>query len=220
MLYTGNKYVDSKAMFMQVRNEYIKSKGLKPNLIFFGDSITEGFSPLNYGLVTDGILNCGIGGERLDTAMARVDRDVLQFRPDAVHIMLGINDLLHYPQIQKHHIENKIEQLLNLYIDIIDVVLTVDCIIYIGSVIKLAEIPYDEQNHEFTNYMYYNEIIERLNTKLEDYCKLHSIQFIDYNCKLTNKYNQLNVSYTTDGIHLNEKGYFEMFKAMKSAGVL
>jgi lysophospholipase L1-like esterase len=75
---------------------------LRPTVVVLGDSITKGVRPG----VTDkqtfaGILggehnqivaNVGIGGERTDQAITRLDRDVISRRPEFALIMYGTND--------------------------------------------------------------------------------------------------------------------------------
>lgn len=220
MNYTGNENVDSRAIYIEKRNRAIIEAKTLPQLILFGDSITEGFSPLNYGIISKQVLNCGIGGERISTAIARLERDVLNFNPKQVHIMLGINDLLHFPQIDPDQIEAETDRLISNYTQILDILRNASIELYCAGIIKLSEIAYNEQTHVFLNYMYYNAIIDKLNQKIKAYCEINEIKYIDYNEVLTNKYNQLNVTYTYDGIHLNEKGYFELFKVMRKEGVL
>lgn len=220
MIYTGNCHVDSRTTFFTARNQYLQQTKQYPDLILFGDSITEGMAIGRYGLTNKSVLNCGIGGERLDSASARIDRDVLQFHPSAVHLMLGINDLLHYPERESDPISTTVDHLFELYEQILKQLQTIETKIYCGSIIKLAEIAYDDVKNHFTNYVYLNQVITELNQKISDYCDEYRLTYIDYNQVLTNQYQQLNRTYTTDGVHLNEKGYFEMFKMMKSAGVL
>ncbi|QGN33772.1 SGNH/GDSL hydrolase family protein [Microlunatus sp. Gsoil 973] len=74
-------------------------------LVFFGDSITDagrrqdpdglgnGYVRLLAGRLADTtVINAGIGGNRAVDLQARLDSDVLAYRPDLVSIMVGIND--------------------------------------------------------------------------------------------------------------------------------
>lgn len=79
----------------------------KLRIVALGDSITRGVRPgvtaeqtfsalLQAELNKPGreveVLNVGIGGERTDGALARLEKDVLAKRPDIVLIMYGTND--------------------------------------------------------------------------------------------------------------------------------
>lgn len=220
MNYTGNENVDSRATYFEARNNWINKNGMKPELILFGDSITDGFNPSMYGLVNGSILNCGIGGERINTARSRIERDVISFNPTKVLFMLGINDLLHYEEPKPSEVKEKINVMFTEYCQIVNQMQSNQIEVICCSIIKLAEIPYDENKHIFRNYMYLNEIISKLNRLIEAYAKKNNIKYIDYNSVLTNEYEQLNPTFSYDGVHLNELGYFEMFKLLKSTGLL
>ena len=71
-------------------------------VVALGDSITNGVRP---GVKADetfaavlaarlkaNVLNVGVGGERTDGALARLDKDVLAHRPRVVLVMYGTND--------------------------------------------------------------------------------------------------------------------------------
>lgn len=71
---------------------------------FLGDSITHGgsyhrFIELFYVSRQPekkiNIINCGIGGDRADGALKRLDWDVLVHQPTVIAIMLGMNDIGH-----------------------------------------------------------------------------------------------------------------------------
>lgn len=79
----------------------------RPRVVLLGDSITRGaragvlaretFGPrLRALLRAEGIAvevhNSGVGGERTDQALARLDRDVIALRPRVVLLMYGTND--------------------------------------------------------------------------------------------------------------------------------
>lgn len=76
-------------------------------IVALGDSITRGVRPgvtaeqtfsallqaeLNRAGREAEVLNVGIGGERTDGGLARLERDVLSKRPDIVLVMYGTND--------------------------------------------------------------------------------------------------------------------------------
>jgi lysophospholipase L1-like esterase len=69
-------------------------------LLFFGDSLTQGTYGISYVRLiqqqrpADTLLNAGINGDTSFNLFQRVDADVLAQRPDAVCIMIGINDTL------------------------------------------------------------------------------------------------------------------------------
>ncbi|MEZ0276020.1 MAG: GDSL-type esterase/lipase family protein, partial [Roseimicrobium sp.] len=71
---------------------------------FLGDSITHGgnwhryielFYVSRFPERKVNIVNCGIGGDRADGALKRLDWDVLVHQPTVIVIMLGMNDIGH-----------------------------------------------------------------------------------------------------------------------------
>lgn len=76
--------------------------GERPTIITLGDSITKGVRPgvsANQTFASllgkehgQRVLNVGIGGERTDQALKRLDKDVIALRPRFVLIMYGTND--------------------------------------------------------------------------------------------------------------------------------
>jgi lysophospholipase L1-like esterase len=63
------------------------------DVVFIGDSITEGWHDKRPGFFTQGRINRGIGGQTSSQMVLRMYCDVVALRPKAVHIMAGINDI-------------------------------------------------------------------------------------------------------------------------------
>ena len=79
--------------------------GKNATLVCFGDSITEGsgagcYVSLMQNFLTAGypernirVVNAGVGGNRTPDLLARLDADVIALKPNAVLIMIGVNDV-------------------------------------------------------------------------------------------------------------------------------
>jgi lysophospholipase L1-like esterase len=63
------------------------------DIVFLGDSITEGWHDKRPGFFTGGRINRGIGGQTTSQMVLRMYSDVVELRPRAVHIMAGTNDI-------------------------------------------------------------------------------------------------------------------------------
>jgi lysophospholipase L1-like esterase len=63
------------------------------DIVFIGDSITEGWMDKRPGFFTRGRINRGIGGQTTPQMVLRMMSDVVALRPRAVHIMGGTNDI-------------------------------------------------------------------------------------------------------------------------------
>ncbi len=81
------------------------SSGRGTNLICFGDSLTAGvgaqpgtaYPDLLSGNVKFPVINAGVSGDTTTTALARLQRDVLDKSPRVVIVELGANDFLQAP---------------------------------------------------------------------------------------------------------------------------
>ena len=74
-------------------NAAVLASGIRPRVIFLGDSITENWKlgdPLLFGLQS---LDRGIGGQTTPQILLRFYQDVVALRPRVVHIMAGTNDI-------------------------------------------------------------------------------------------------------------------------------
>src|SRR5277367_3178480 len=62
-------------------------------VVFIGDSITEGWVTADPQLFTDGVIGRGISGQTSPQILLRFFQDVIELRPQVVHIMAGTNDI-------------------------------------------------------------------------------------------------------------------------------
>lgn len=61
-------------------------------IVLLGDSITEGF-PSATLLKEFSVINKGVAGDRTESILERINRDVIDLAPDAVFLLIGTNDL-------------------------------------------------------------------------------------------------------------------------------
>jgi lysophospholipase L1-like esterase len=65
----------------------------RSRVVFLGDSITEGWKSLDPDFFVPDILDRGISGQTTAQMLVRFRADVLDLRPQVVHIMAGTNDI-------------------------------------------------------------------------------------------------------------------------------
>lgn len=172
-------------------------------IAFLGDSITEyGWDLENgyvrrvaQGLSLAGIhlepIPAGIAGDTTSDMLQRLDKDILDKKPDIVFFMGGINDIWLFGgtlDTYSHNIEN-----------------ITDKIKQSGAtpiIISLTLITEDINASE-------NKKIDEFNNYLKKYTAKNNIQYIDVNTVLKNELKQYknpkNVL-TVDGVHMNRKG--------------
>ena len=63
------------------------------DVVFMGDSITEGWKDKRPGFFTSGRIDRGISGQTTPQMVLRMMADVIALNPTAVHIMAGTNDI-------------------------------------------------------------------------------------------------------------------------------
>jgi lysophospholipase L1-like esterase len=63
------------------------------DVVFMGDSITEGWMDKRPGFFTRGRIDRGIGGQTTSQMVLRMISDVVALRPRAMHLMAGTNDI-------------------------------------------------------------------------------------------------------------------------------
>ena len=67
--------------------------GTRTDIVFMGDSITEGWRDKRPGFFTSGRVCRGISGQTTPQMVLRMLQDVVQLKPRFVHIMAGTNDI-------------------------------------------------------------------------------------------------------------------------------
>jgi lysophospholipase L1-like esterase len=74
-------------------NADLLASGQPVDVIFMGDSITEGWLAKVPAFFTPGRVCRGIGGQTTPQMLVRFHQDVVRLRPRAVHVMAGTNDI-------------------------------------------------------------------------------------------------------------------------------
>jgi len=188
----------------------------KKKVIFLGDSLTQngaqlgGFIELlkdelkNRGLENNyELIGKGVGGNRVRELLARLERDVIELKPDLVFIMVGINDIGFFTW----HPEDG-----GTPVDQYELALT-----YMakriqqkgGSVVlcspTVIEERYDGKNPMDKQLDQYAKVVQKVaHVTGSQYCNMREI-FMDY-LKKNNRENKLKDILTTDYVYLNDKG--------------
>ncbi|MBU1371381.1 MAG: hypothetical protein KKG25_13545 [Bacteroidetes bacterium] len=143
---------------------------------------------------SDSILNMGIGGDFSEGLIERAS-DVTRLSPDNLFIMIGVNDVLAdlpVTQIQKNY---------EMLIDIIKTQ-SPKTTIFIQSTLPVRSMT---GKSRFMRRC--NTNIASLNNFLYKLTEEKRITYIDMYSTFLNTDNDLKIELTTDGIHLNQKGY-------------
>lgn len=168
--------------------QFSNEKKTKNQIVFLGDSITEGFDLEKY-FNNHQLINRGIIGDSTKGILNRLSQ-ITEIKPRKIFIMIGVNDLL------RGNPNNKIVE---NYKKIISDIKTNS---KNSEIIIQTILPVNENNMNTIN----KNIIE-INKKLKEIAKKENLLFIDLYDLYLDKTGNLNMEFSTDGLHLNEKGY-------------
>lgn len=173
-------------------------------IVFLGDSITEGFVQLNQ---YKNIINMGISGNRTYEVLNRLDQ-VINEKPDELFLMIGINDI--FMNAGVWHANNKTNPSLNYE----KIVKTLKKALPNTKFYLQAILPVNRGVLDPGLFRSFNEKIVSLNKDIEIISRKYQVNFIDYTNNFKDENNNLKLNYTTDGVHLNEKGYELMYSCL------
>lgn len=175
------------------------------NIVFVGDSLTFGYGvPKEKSWVSllmknykSNYVNRGINGDTTIGMLSRFFKDVVSIKPEYCFILGGTNDLLLGKNID------------SIYDNLI--IMIKDCMINEIAPIVLSPPYISEKEAElkwssYPNYSDINKDLLALNNKLENYCNLNNLLFVDlFNTTKTSFFN--NEDIYLDGIHFNNLGH-------------
>lgn len=158
-------------------------------IVFLGDSLTEYYDWSNLDDDLE-IENQGISGDTTFGVLNRLEH-VLEAHPKKVFLMIGINDLLQgysKKDIVVHigSILDKLKTRLNF------------TTVYVQSLLPV-------ENQDGSNF--YNEEIKQLNQEIRALAEQHKYPYVDLFTLMCDDAEQLKGDCSTDGLHLNDRGY-------------
>lgn len=170
-------------------------------IVFIGNSITEGGHDWSARFGLDHIRNRGIAGDVTDGVLKRLD-EIIYFKPKAVFILIGINDLFSF-----HHNED------NRALNYSKVVPSPE---YIGkNILKIAKIIHRKSpvTKIYVRTLlpsrreYIKEDILVVNRMIRKNEAKGYYEVIDLYAQFVDAEGKLPTELTKDGVHLNDKGY-------------
>lgn len=161
------------------------------SILFLGDSLTDQGEWVEL-LENANIVNRGISGDTTRRILNRLDA-VVETKPKQIFLMIGINDFVNE--------KKSIKEVLDKYKIILEELKTKipQTEVFLQSVLPV--------NNNLTIFFQDNQKVIKFNSKLQELAKELGYQYIDIFSNLVDSENQLDASYTTDGLHLNGKAY-------------
>lgn len=175
-------------------NARLRAAGTNTNIVFLGDSITEGWRDKTPGFFKAGRVCRGIGGETTPQMVLRMMADVIDLKPRFVHIMAGTNDIAGNtgPMTFEQSCDNFRMMTQLAQANRIQVLL--------ASVPPAAGFPWRPALETVTP-------IRRFNAWLQAYAAKASATWIDYSPVLADAAGGMKPGLAYDGVHPTEQGY-------------
>ena len=176
-------------------------------IVFLGNSITEGARSWNKRLNQRNIVNRGISGDITEGVLERLG-EIYYYKPLAVFILIGINDLFD-TNIENGEVINP-KYVANNIINIAKNIKaeSIHTSIYIQTILPVNLDMYElVKNIKLEREKDLNKQIIETNTMLKTVELPVGIHIIDTHKEFLDNDNNLNEIYSSDGVHLNEEGY-------------
>jgi predicted alpha-1,2-mannosidase len=173
------------------RKEHFESLPDTQNeIIFLGNSITDGAEWFELFGGNPNIKNRGIGGDDTNGVLERLS-EVTSSKPAKIFIMIGTNDLAYGKSVD--HVAENHKKIIARIREV-----SPDTRVYMQSVL-----PVDDAIH-FTRP---NASMLEINRRLKAYCEETGVTYVDLVPAFRDENGKLDKSYSIDGLHLNAAGY-------------
>jgi lysophospholipase L1-like esterase len=167
------------------------------DVVFMGDSITEGWFDKRPGFFTRGRIDRGIGGQTSSQMVLRMMSDVVALKPRVVHIMAGTNDIAgNTGPMTAQMSEDNVRAMT-------DVARSHGIAALIASVPPAASFPWAPKIET-------RAAIEELNRRLKGVARDTGSVWIDYHPVLDDGTGAMKPGLADDGVHPTEAGYDAM----------
>jgi len=178
----------------RAKNVSLSSGKASPQVVFMGDSITEGWEKLDPAYFTDGKVDRGISGQTTSQMLLRFRQDVIDLHPQVVHILAGTNDVAgNTGPVTLSQVEGNIASMAELaQAHGIRVVL--------GSVPPAEKFPWQQS-------LVVVPTIKVLNTWIKEYAARNGFTYVDYFSAMANASGGMKEGLSSDGVHPTLKGY-------------
>ena len=183
-------------------NAKLLASGVRPDVVFMGNSITQNWAKFNPDFFTNNnFVGRGIGGQTTSHMLVRFRRDVIELNPRAVVIMAGINDIAMNNGIISHeNILGNIKSMCEL------------AKLHKIKVILCSVTP--SRKFRWRPELTPAEDIKRLNVMIREYAEANKIYYVDYHSALTEEDGGLPLKWAKDGVHPNKECYVTVMEPL------
>lgn len=182
-------------------NDRLIASGRKVDIVFMGDSITEGWASKRPAFFTPGRICRGISGQTTPQMVLRMMADVIKLRPRVVHIMAGTNDIA--GNTGKITIQQSCDNLQMMA----ELAQAHGIQVLLASVPPAASFPWRRGVESV-------EPIRLLNLWLANYTRRARLPYVDYTPVLADANGAMKPGMAYDGVHPTEQGYAAMERVL------
>jgi lysophospholipase L1-like esterase len=163
----------------------------KGDIVFLGDSLTEGFN-FNKYFPENNLKNRGVSGDMTFQVIYRLN-GIINALPAKIFLMIGVNDIVQ---------DVDLNVIFSNYLQIITRIQKENPE---GELIIQNLLPVNEAKLPGVSGL--NTIIYQFNDRLRKYCLENNLTFIDLHSYFLNDSGEMDPIFTFDGIHLSNEGY-------------
>lgn len=167
------------------------------DIVFLGDSITEGWQDKRPGFFGRGRINRGIGGQTTPQMVLRMFDDVVALRPRAVHIMAGTNDIAGNTGLMTAEMTE------NNFRAMSDIARGEGIKVLLAPIPPAASFPWRQEVQTRPR-------IAKLNEWLEKFARQTGATWVDYRTVLDDGTGAMKPGLASDGVHPTQAGYDAM----------
>ncbi len=178
----------------------------QPRVVFFGDSITEGWGRTGSAtfFAGKGYINRGISGQTTAQMLVRFQQDVVALQPAVVVILAGTNDIAgNTGPATQAMIEDNLQAMATL-------ARAQGIAVVLASVLPVSEYPWQPGVQPAPK-------VRALNAALRRYAEAHTLVYLDYHSALANDAGGLDAALAADGVHPTAAGYARMAPLAEAA---
>lgn len=189
---------------------------MKKKILFIGDSITDcgrdysnieslgnGYVDILYNeFLKDEytVINKGIAGNKISNILERIENDCINLKPDLVSILIGINDVWHFMNLDYYDLEAEMNRFENTYRELIKKIKSAD--IENIFILEPFVLPYPEDRK-----MWRNDIDKRIQI-IRNIAKEYDCKFVSIDGAINAEYINNNFcKYSEDGVHPTFEGH-------------
>lgn len=181
------------------KTKIVEKVKVDDNYLFLGDSITQCYKLEDY-YPGKPVVNSAFSGYTTRKVLENMKEMVYDYNPSKVFILIGTNDFIY--KMSNEETLNNIEKIINKikknrpY-----------CEIYLESIYPINDGDDDKINHKMVSDKRDNETIIALNKELKKIAEEENITYINLYDDLLDDDGNLDIDYTTDGLHISDDGY-------------